>query len=140
MHILVPRLGLVLLAERVECLIAFFTARLDNVLAGVSQFEGFLRINSCVMVQIHVERNALLIFFEDCDRESEAHDREVHRLAIRCKRHDPSSLTPSLIADAPETASGEPLCLPHGGDRVSSEKVKILCVGSSGHTSPALVI
>ena len=100
MHILVPRLGLVLLAQSVECFVAFFAAGLDHALAGARQLQRLGSVRGGVMMEIHVQRDTFLIFFEHRDCQAETHDREIHRCAVRRQRYHPPAFAAALIADA----------------------------------------
>lgn len=92
------------------------------------------------MVEIHVQCDTFLILLQDGDCQTETHDREIHRRAIRCQRYDPPAFATALVADTPQPHAGEPLGFFHRGDDIRGEDVEILGVAAASYPGAPLVI
>ena len=91
-------------------------------------------------MEIHVECDTFLIFFQHGDREAEAHNREIHRCAVRGQRYDPSAFAAALIADASQPCTSETLRFFHCRNGIVGENIEILRICAARGPSTPLVI
>jgi hypothetical protein len=56
------------------------------VFARARQLESFLGVLRRVVMKIHIERDALLIFFQNRHCKTEAHNREIYWRAVDGER------------------------------------------------------
>jgi hypothetical protein len=69
----------------------------DYPFARARQLQRLRRFFRGMMAKVHVERDALPVFFQNRHGKAEAHDGEIHRRAVRGQRHNPSAFAAALI-------------------------------------------
>src|SRR5215831_12972107 len=90
--------------------------------------------------EAHLERNLLLVFVNDGDRQTEANNNEIDRRTGCGEWRDPSALATALISDPGAACARDSLRFSHGSDGIICECIEILRVFACRPARSALVI